>query len=247
MTIAASSQLFDVTNERSSVQRHKKAFFIIDDRINKSIPPLDISQTVVDGDHISPCFIRVGAFKNQNSSESISNATVTVLTRKMNVSNDYAYYGYGNQYVGFTTTMTGANGMACAPTLCFHEALIFVAKDGERMTLASNETEFLPKGYFYIAQTRNEEVAFAPRYMGTMYGKRGPVYRTMNKQECENSLTSNSWYFRFVFLSIQEQLFAVERNYRLNMSWYHDSPKSPSYEVCFLKVTVYVSIKFKVS
>lgn len=132
--------------------------------------------------------------------------------------------------------------MVCAPTLCLHEALIFVAKDGERLTLASNEIEFLPKGYFYIAQTRNEEVAFGPRYMGTMYGKRSPVYREMNKEECEASLTSNSWYFRFAYLSIPVHLHAVENKTRQPLSWYPYSFKSPNFEVCFLKVTSHVSI-----
>ena len=175
LSVAASLAYLDTKQADFTFQRNGRDYFVIEDRINKSIPPLDFSQPAVDGEHRFPCFIRVGAFKNQNSTEPVPNAEVTVLTRKINESNGYAYYGYGNNYVGFTKTTTGSKGMACAPTLCLHEALIFVAKDGERLTLASNVIEFLPKGYFYIAQTRNEEVAFGPRYMGTMYGKRGPV------------------------------------------------------------------------
>lgn len=205
---------------------------------------MDITQKMVDGERRYPCFIRVGVFKGQNSTDQVENAEITVLTRKINDTDDYKFYGHGNRYVGFTKTLTGSDGMACAPTLCYHEALIFVAKGGERLTLASNKTEFLPRGYFYIAQTRNEEVAFAPRYMGTMFGKRGPVYREMNKNECENALTSNSWYFRFVFLSVPERLYPVENRTGLPLSWYPYSPKSRNYAACFLKVTVRVSMIF---
>lgn len=242
LSVTASIAYLDTKQADFTFQRIGRDYFVIEDRINKSIPPLDISQPAVDGEHRFPCFIRVGAFKNQNSTEPVPNAEVTVLTRKINESNGYAYYGYGNNYVGFTKSTTGSNGLTCAPTLCLHEALIFVTKDGERLTLASNEIEFLPKGYFYIAQTRNEEVAFGPRYMGTMYGKRGPVYREMNKEECEASLTSNSWYFRFAYLSIPEHLHAVENRTRQPLSWYPYSFKSPNFEVCFLKVTIHVSI-----
>lgn len=217
---------------------------MIEDRINKSIPPLDITQKMVDGEQRFPCFIRVGVFKGQNSTDQVENAEITVLTRKINDTNDYEFYGHGNRYVGFTKTLTGSDGMACAPTLCFHEALIFVAKGGERLNLASNKTEFLPRGFFYVAQTRNEEVAFAPRYMGTMFGKRGPVYREMNKNECEKSMTSNSWYFRFVYLSVPERLYPVDNRTRQPLSWYPYSQKSPDYAACFLKVTVLVSIIF---
>lgn len=233
-----------INNANSFVQRTERDFFIIEDRINKSIQPLDITQKMVDGERRYPCFIRVGVFKGQNSSDPVVNAEITVLTRKINDTNDYKFYGYGNRYVGFTKTLTGSDGMTCAPTLCYHEALIFVAKGEERLTLASNKTEFLPRGYFLIAQTRNEEVAFAPRYMGTMFGRRGPVYREMHKNECENASTSNSWYFRFVYLSVPERLYPVENRTGQLLSWYPYSPKSPNYAACFLKVTVRVSIIF---
>lgn len=236
-----SIQYQNINNANSLHQRYKRDFFIIEDRINKSIPPLDITRAMKDGERRFPCFIRVGVFKNQNSTEPVPNAEVTVLTRKLNDTNGYEFYGYGNNYIGFTKTSTGNDGMACAPTLCFYEALIFVSNGGERLTLASNKTEFLPKGYFYITQTRNEEVAFGPRYMGTMFGKRGPVYREMNKDECKRSATSNSWYFRFVYLSVPERLYPVENRTSQALSWYPYTSKSPNFAVCFLKVTIYVS------
>lgn len=238
------TSLEHINNANSFVQRTERDFFIIEDRINKSIPPLDITQKMVDGERRYPCFIRVGVFKGENSTDQVENAEITVLTRKINDTDDYKFYGHGNRYVGFTKTLTGSDGMACAPTLCYHEALIFVAKGEERLTLASNKTEFLPRGFFYLAQTRNEEVAFAPRYMGTMFGKRGPVYREMNKTECENALTSNSWYFCFVYLSVPERLHPVENRTRQPLSWYPYSPKSRNFAACFLKVTVRVSIVF---
>lgn len=239
--ITSSLQCQSTNKENAFFQRDKRDFFQIEDRLNKSIPPLDITRTMVDGERRFPCYIRVGVFKNQNSFEPVPNAEVTVLTREINNTNGYEFYGYGNKYVGFTKTLTGDDGMACAPTFCFYEALVFVSNGGERLTFASNRTEFLPKDYFYIAQTRNEEVAFGPRYMGTMFGKRGPVYREMNKDECERSTTTNSWYFRFVYLSVPERIYPVENRTSQPLSWYPYTSKSPNFAVCFLKVTINVS------
>lgn len=78
--------------------------------------------------------------------------------------------------------------------------------------------------------------------MGTMFGKRGPMYREMNKDECERSTTTNSWYFRFVYLSVPERIYLMENRTNQPLSWYPYTSKSPNFAVCFvLKVTINVS------
>jgi hypothetical protein len=227
----------DVGIPSISLLRQGRDIITIEDFKNISVNLLDVSDTV-NGVIQYPCYIRVGCFKNEENTQPLANAEVFVLVRNENTSNNYAYYGWGNQYLGYRKGITGANGFSCVPTLCKTEALIFAQMEGQRLT---SLPKYLPQRYFYRPQTREQEIVIAPRDRGIFQGRSGPVYHKCELGMCNSATKDNSWYISFAYLSVPDSLVQEQPQPHLPLSWYYSRPQESTFKSCFLKVLVKVS------
>ena len=188
------------------------------------------------------CYVSVVVYNSTTNTNGLPGAKVTVVSRTKVSSTRYNYTGYSQE-------VTNADGHACLPVYCRAEAIISVKNKGERLFAQPLDVQRskLPPHFRVAIQSNGEEILFYSYVFGTILGKTGPTYTTVEKPLCTKGDTTN-YHFVFSYLSIPDELVSTPVPTKSTdvvpdpRTWYYGIFGSPDIPTCYLKLIIRVSI-----
>ena len=179
-------------------------------------------------------------YNSTANTNGLQGAIVTVVSRSKISNTRYNYTGYSR-------AITDTNGHACLPVYCRAEGIISVVNKGERLFAQPLDVQKskLPPHFRVAIQSSGEEIQFYSYVFGTIRGKMGPTYTTVEKSLCVTGGTSN-YHFVFSYLSIPDELVSTPVPTKSSLTvpdsktWYYGVRGTDIY-TCYLKLIIRVS------
>ena len=186
------------------------------------------------------CYVSVVVYNSTTNTNGLPGALVTVVSRTKDSNTKYNFTGYSQ-------AVTNADGHACLPVYCRAEGIISVANKRERLFAQPIDVQKskLPPHFRVAIQSNGEEIQFYSYVFGTIRGKTGPTYTTVEKSLCTKGDTTN-YHFVFSYLSIPDELVSTPVPTKSPSvlpdakTWYYGIRGTDIY-TCYLKLIIRVS------